>query len=155
MSCCKGHAIKVYDCAQRELGTAFVGPSSTTVVRAGAVQLPRCTLPYCDPDTANAVNSDSTVTVSPACDIWALGVMCYEAIAQKMALTTMADVFDGASGTKQFPWEAPAAQQPDAWRRSRLRSLIQPCLSRDASTRPTAAQIVQLIERVGSATNMA
>ena len=42
--------------------------------------------------------------------------------------------------------------QSKLWRRSRLRALLQPCLSRNAAERPSAEHLLELLERVGHAT---
>ena len=51
-------------------------------------------------------------------------------------------------GSSRFPWELPDAEQPPAWRRSRLRPVLLPCLSRAAAVRPTAAALLADVERL-------
>jgi serine/threonine protein kinase len=94
--------------------------------------------------------------MSASQDVWALGVMAYEAIVQvSPTLCTMEDVFECAHGHRPYPWELPTAEQPRVWRTSRLRALVAPCLSRDPTARPTSAALLGTITRVGQVTNLA
>ena len=97
----------------------------------------------------DAYTSGQTVTVAAAADIWALGVMAFEALVGFRAVETTAHVFLCASGGQPYPWdeaELPAA--PERWRKSRLRPVIEQCLTRDAAARPTAAQVAAQLERL-------
>ena len=49
------------------------------VARIGESKWPRCTLAYAPPDIVLAAKADRYVTISPAQDMWALGVFCFEA----------------------------------------------------------------------------
>ena len=78
--------------------------------------------------------------------------MAFEAVTQTMpVLTTISDVFDCALGVRAYPWERVSAEQPPAWRQSRLRALIEPCLARDPQARPSSATMLAAIERIGQA----
>ena len=69
--------------------------------------------------------------------------MAFEAIARRPAFPAAPAVFACAQGRQRYPWEvgaAPAA--PPAWRASRLRPLLEACLSRSAAARPTAAALL-------------
>lgn len=90
--------------------------------------------------------------MDPSHDLWSLGVIGYEAITQRSALTTREAVFGCAAHTYSYPWEAPTPELHNAWRRSKMRPLLSQCLARDAAERPTAAQLLTQIERAGSAT---
>ena len=89
------------------------------------------------------------VTVHPGHDVWALGVIAYEAITQTRSLTTQNQIAQCAQGHAQYPWEAHSSQQPQEWLQSRLRTVMMPCLQRDAAARPTAAQTHARVARLG------
>jgi serine/threonine protein kinase len=120
-------------------------------MRAGETAWPRCTPAYAPPEVVNALQAHEEVQVSPAHDMWALGQMAFEAIVQQKAFSTMEDVYSCAAGSKQYPWELPKAEQPAAWRHSRLRGLVAPCLERDGAKRPTARALVAKINDVAMA----
>jgi serine/threonine protein kinase len=115
---------------------------------------PRCTLAYAPPDVVLAVRANQEIPVSPAQDVWALGVMAFESIVRCKTLRTMGDIADCANGAQLYPWEAESAAQPPAWRQSRLRPLLAPCLSRDPAQRPTAAQLLAAVGSIGHALTM-
>ena len=87
-------------------------------------------------------------------DVWALGVMAYEAIARTRTFNCARDTGPCAAGASQYPWERPPEEQPDAWRRSRLRALVAPCLARSPAARPTAASLLAEVSRLGQVTTM-
>jgi hypothetical protein len=86
--------------------------------------------------------------------MWALGVMVFEAIAQRDTFPTTSDIRDCAAGRARYPWELPPTEQPPAWRQSRLRGLVVPCLAREGATRPSAEVLLTAVERVGHTTTM-
>ena len=96
-----------------------------------------------------AAQINQNVTVRTAHDLWALGVIGYECITQRAVLVTSSEVIDCASGEQCYPWEEPAASQPQAWRRSPLRPLLTPCLARTAPGRPAAADVVAGVVAMG------
>lgn len=81
--------------------------------------------------------------------------MAYEAIVQRPTFTMMSDAFCCAHDKQRYPWEQPLEEQPLAWRRSRLRAALLPCLSRDAAERPSAAALLESLVRLGHATLLA
>jgi serine/threonine protein kinase len=101
-----------------------------------------------------AVWNDSHVTVHPSHDVWALGVIAYEAITQQRALTTHTHIAQYAQGQALYPWEADASQQPHAWLQSRLRTMVEACLQREPGARPSAAQIHAKVSRMGQITSL-
>ena len=119
---------------------------------AGSSQWPRCTLAYSPPELAHAVDASRRVTVSAAHDVWALAVMAYEAVAQQQVLHMTGQVFECALGAAQYPWECPEEAQPPAWRQSRLRAVLLPCLSRDTTARPSAAALLERVTCLGHET---
>jgi serine/threonine protein kinase len=122
---------------------------------AGEWKWPRCSLAYAAPEVVLAVNDNREISIQPSQDVWALGVMAFEALTQTRTLTMAQEVFDCASGSMQYPWEAVPAEQPAQWRQSRLRALILPCLARDAAARPSAAALLAAVGKIGCATTTA
>ena len=84
--------------------------------------------------------------------MWALGVMAYEAVVDEAAVRSYSEVQDFATGSRRYPWEAPHAELPLRWRRSRLQPLLQTCLARDATHRPTASQLIVSVAQLGNST---
>ena len=121
----------------------------TASIYAGDVLWPRCTLAYAPPEVALAVDANRDITIATEHDMWALGVMAFEAVVKRQALTTLADVQKCARGAAPYPWELPPDHQPPAWRQSRLRGVITPCVARDPRARPTAAGLLAAVERIG------
>ena len=102
----------------------------------------RCTLAYAPPEVIMAHNEGQPVTVEAAHDIWALGVMAYEVIAGQPAFQHSRHIFACAQGNEAYPWEAVClADAPQTWRKSRLRPVVQACLERDATKRPSATAL--------------
>ena len=79
------------------------------------------------------------LATAAAHDVWALGVMAFEATVGCHSAPTMQVLKLCAAGTHPYPWELPRAEQPAAWRASPLRRVLAPCLSRDPAARPSAA----------------
>ena len=120
-------------------------------MHAGSIQWPRCTLAYAPPDVVVAVYENRSIEMDPAQDVWALALMAYEAIVGGRTLQSITDVKLCAAG-QPYPWELPAAQQVPAWRSSRLRSLVEPCLTREAAARPSAAALAAAVSDLGHLT---
>ena len=96
-----------------------------------------------------AYRAEDNVTVAPAHDIWALGVMAFEALTGRRAVGSLEQLFQCARGERPYPWDASMlSEAPERWRKSRLRPLIEPCLAHDAAQRPAAAEIVARVERM-------
>ena len=93
--------------------------------------------------------TDAHIAVHPSHDVWALGVIAYEAITQGRALTSQTQIAQCAQGQAAYPWEVAQSELPRAWVQSRLRPLVEPCLKRDAAERPAAAQIHAAVNRLG------
>jgi serine/threonine protein kinase len=158
---------------------------------AGEVLPAYCTLVYAPPEVVRAFAERREQAVSAAHDIWALGVMVFEALTQSRAISpysTKQDIFDMASGDTKYPWEdmllegaaddahlhvsevegsvsgegsetcVPAAKasaspgQARKFLKSKARPAIEACLQRDPSQRPTAPQLLRMIDRMASAT---
>jgi serine/threonine protein kinase len=69
---------------------------------------------YAPPELVLAYEDTADFTVSPAQDVWALGVMAYEVITGGATFprhTRASVVFQCAHGTRPYPWERPQFQQ--------------------------------------------
>ena len=115
---------------------------------------PQCTLGYAAPEVIVAYERKEEVIADAASDIWALGVMVFEAFTRKPAV----DPFGGAEGAKKlargelkYPWEE--AELDKAFGGSRARLVVQSCLARDSAARPTAARLVQGISHISNHTD--
>lgn len=125
------------------------------VARVGDTAFPRCTPLYAAPEVMQALDHNCDIVVQPSQDIWALGVMAYEIIVGEPLFprgTLSNVVYQCAAGDQQYPWERAREAQPEAWRRSRLRAAVVPCLAREPTRRPSAQQLIELTVRMSSAT---
>ena len=93
--------------------------------------------------------SNAQITVHPSHDIWACGMLAYEAVTQTRVLTSQSLVTQCAQGHAPYPWEVEAEQQPRVWLQSRLRAVMLPCLQREPAARPTAEQLYGSLSRLG------
>ena len=111
---------------------------------------PRCTLAYAAPEILAAYSARRRVPSNPAQDVWALGVMAYEALTHSSAFpqfASEADIIEAAAGTREYVWEG-AGTLP-AFAKSRARRLIGACLEREARMRPTAGHLLRIIGAMG------
>ena len=80
------------------------------------------------------------------------GVIMFEAIAGVREFSRSANTdaaFNAAHGKRRYPWEETRSRK---FARSRVRDLVLQCLERDPSKRPTAAQLLQGVDRLGNTT---
>lgn len=132
--------------------------SGKSECNAGEEREPYCTPAYAPPEIVRALPTMSPVMVSPAHDMWALGVMGFEAIVGSgaRAMTTAPQLHRCAEGVEPYPWEAPVEQQPAPWRQARLlRGMLEPFLARKAGARPTAAALQASLESIGDVSSAA
>ena len=120
-----------------------------TTARAGETCCPRCSLGYAPPEVVRAAHNNEHVRISPAQDMWALGVIAFEAVVGSVTFKLSADVADCAYGRARYPWERASAEQPAAWQQSRLRRLLQPCMSREPRQRPVAEVLLASVSKMG------
>ena len=122
---------------------------------AGDYMRPSCTLAYAPPEVAAAMRERTLVRVDAAHDVWALGQMAFEAIvgAETRHFRSPSPSPSGSPASRGaprvLPWELPAEAQPAAWRESRLRTIVEPCLHRDPALRPSAAQLLARLHALG------
>lgn len=108
-------------------------------------------MPTCA-EVAIAAWKDEKIRVHPSHDVWALGVIAFEAITNERALKGQSNVVACAHGAQPYPWELPWEQQPVRWRNSRLNKLVMPALARDPAARASAEDLYAAVSRVGQAT---
>ena len=94
----------------------------------------------------------STVTAYPSQDVWAIGVLAFEMMSGKPLFppgSTPAQVKQILLGQLPFPHE----EDPDVWRKvGKLKELVQRMLSRDASQRPSAAEVSAKVDAMADMT---
>ena len=111
---------------------------------------------YASPEVVQSWVDHAAIPAYPSADIWALGVIMWEALTHRAAFARFApksDVIAAAAGTALYPWEAATLDAPFA--RSRIRLAVEACLQRDAAARPSAAELVSMIDRLANKTESA
>lgn len=121
-------------------------------VESGRRERPCCTPVYAPPEVMEAVRADSDIVADASHDVWALGVIAYEAITRTRAIKSMETALACACGSETYPWEADEGALPQRWKASRLRAIVGPCLARDARARPMAKQVCTLVNRLSRTT---
>ena len=113
----------------------------------------QCSLAYAPPEVLHNYAAGMRVAAHPAADIWALGVMVYEALTDGAVFppytTTPGDVYAAASGSARYPWELDRDAQ---FSRYRVRPAVEACLARDPAARPSAVQLITMIDRLANVT---
>ena len=107
---------------------------------------------YAPPEVVLAAYADRHIKVHPSQDVWALGVLAWEAVISHPALTLQSTVKACAEGSQMYPWECSPDTQPRMWRQSRLRNIVEPCLARNPAKRPTAAALLAAVGQLGQHT---
>lgn len=95
------------------------------------------------------------IAVDPAHDMWSLGVVMYEAIANASIAgrrARAADAYARAAGRMPYPWEVREARLAVPWRRSRLRAVAEGCLARDPAARLSARGVIDALRSMGNST---
>jgi serine/threonine protein kinase len=116
---------------------------------AGELAPLQCTVAYAAPEVLNAYKRNEHIAAHPAQDVWALGVMVYEALTHSHALPreTSNDVaFELAAGKQQYLWERD--ELDPAYAKSKLRGCVAACLARD----PNVAHLRVMIDHLGQQT---
>lgn len=120
---------------------------------AGQEAPPQCTLGYAAPEVVIAFDERRSIVTDPACDIWALGVMVFEAYTRSHAVDPLAGVKGAvqlARNEASYPWEAEEVE--DTFGGSRGRRVVEACLARDTAQRPSAEALVEAIGRISKRT---
>lgn len=114
---------------------------------------PRCSLAYAAPELVRASTEQHNIAAHPASDIWALGVVAYEAMSGRGAhrFVSSEELAASAYGQRNYVWETPEGST-EQFVRSRACHIVLQCLRREPERRPTAAQLLQMIDRVSNAT---
>lgn len=110
----------------------------------------QCSLCYAAPEVLHSYASKRRIAAQPAADVWALGVLVYEALTSTSVFAPFGvkrdDIFAAAAGDMAYPWEA----MPNAaFSQSKLRKLVEACVSRDPKLRPSAAQVTSQLDLLG------
>lgn len=107
-----------------------------------------CTLPYAPPEAINADRDREDLTVAPSLDIWALGVIVFEALTGQPPFPPCCgsrSIAACAAGETPYPWETGVGEVPEAWTNARMHELVAPCLSRDPAQRPSAQALLEAL----------
>ena len=98
---------------------------------------PACALAYAPPAVVTARGNN--VAVAGGHDVWALGVLTFEALSQRRAFSSGEHIIACAAGSRRYPWHDCSAP---TWRQSPLRPLVLGCLTPCERARPTAADVL-------------
>ena len=116
---------------------------------AGERASSQCSLAYAAPEVLQSYAAHARCAAHPAADIWALGVIVYEALTDDIVFPPFVkrptDIFAAASGTARYPWEL---DQDAQFSRYRIRPVVVACLARKAAARPTAVQLLAQLDRL-------
>lgn len=122
---------------------------------AGESVTPECTLSYAAPEVVVAFAEKRRVLVTPAQDIFALGIMVFECFTGAHAIGPLGGL-DGceqlARGERRYPWEE--AEQGSDYGGSRARQVVEACLDRDPDRRPSAPALVDAIRLITNRTEV-
>jgi serine/threonine protein kinase len=125
------------------------GGLRATSMHAGTDVQPLCTPAYAPPEVLIALESRTTIKADPAHDVWALGVIAFEAFSKVSLLSQLgvdrAMCLKLAQGQETYPWEQ--TQMQSDYRDSRVRSVVEACLARDAERRPSADEVCRAIKQ--------
>lgn len=91
---------------------------------------------------------DRRVYVHYSHDIFSLGMLGYEVLTGARAVASPDEATRCAEGAKMYPWERPEADWPAAWRGSPLRQVLEPCLRREAASRPSVEQVLATLRQL-------
>lgn len=105
---------------------------------------------YTSPEVALALEAgNDTITVDPATDMWAVGVIAFELITGEQAFpeegmdptSARHGMLSALAGRAQLPWERPDAE-PHLAKLRGLRRTVMRCLSRDPQRRPSSQALL-------------
>lgn len=107
-----------------------------------------CALTYAAPEAVIAYEDDRALAVHSSQDVWSLAVVAYECLTASEVFgesTGLAAVSKHAHGKKKYPWEE-GPHMAEAWAKCPAKALLQPCLSRDPTRRPSASELLHSID---------
>lgn len=129
-----------------------------------------CTLGYAAPEVVRALAEGRRVEIAGAHDVWALGVMVFEAFTGGPAIAPTSGrqhVIDLANGHTSYLWECLtenesantaevcrvseglSTEQASAFLRSKARGAVVACLQREPEECPSAAQLLEMLNELG------
>ena len=121
-------------------------------VPIGAVEKPVFTLRYAAPESVLSMQQKATVTAHPSQDVWAIGVIAFEMMSGEPLFplgSTSEQVQQILLGKLPFPHE----DNPNVWRKvGKLKELVHRMRSRDASQRPSAAEVTAKVDAMADMT---
>lgn len=129
----------------------FTSVGESGAVRAGERRAVSCTLPYAPPEAVNAHFGARDIKVTASLDIWAVGVVVYEALTGTHTFghsASLAALQLCSTGEELYPWERELTAQPEVWRKARCRSVFESCLSREPAKRPSALGLLRELHRM-------
>ena len=118
---------------------------------------PACTPSYAAPETAVAFAEKRLERVTPAVDVFALGVVVFECFTGSHAISPLSgpdSCVQLARGERRYPWEELPQSQDRAFGGSRARKVVEACLERDADKRPSAEALVEAIRLITNRTEV-
>jgi serine/threonine protein kinase len=130
-------------------------PTESCALVAGEMVPAAGTLAYAAPELVNALNAQQNIRATPAHDMWAIGVMAYEALSFTRAFPTFqaADVIAAcAAGRAKYVWEGRMEELAPPFAKSRLCDVVLSCLARNPDERPTAQQLRARVRSLGEVT---
>jgi serine/threonine protein kinase len=116
-------------------------------VYAGCLASTHCTA-YTSPEVLLSAEEHQALQATPAADIWAAGVMLYEAFSgMRLAESWQCShAVLTANGSEPYPWLQP--EQSSKWLAvpAKARSTTLACLCTDPDDRPIASELVQILD---------
>jgi serine/threonine protein kinase len=114
------------------------------------------TLSYAAPEVIAAFEAGArSHIVSPAADVWALGLIAFEMLTGERTFppfTETDDILNAISGRTSLPWEGP--RRPELLRKLRVfRKHVLECLLRDPAKRPPIDAVIRGWDHLFQATS--
>lgn len=120
--------------------------------------------PYVPPEVLIASASKQSCFALPSADIWALGVVAFEALTGQRLVGSnrsfsavsssfwnteaiLPELYALAKGSSAYPWEVAVGRLPEAWAWCPSRVELQICLARNPVERPSAATLLESLRQ--------
>ena len=108
---------------------------------------------YAAPEVLQSYAARKPIATDPAQDIWALGVVAYEALTDCVVFPPSArasrDAYAAAHSSAPYPWES--GRRDKQLSQCNLCEVVGACLARDPSARPSAQDLLAHIVRLNNA----